>query len=102
MSYAAKVRRGVELLDREMPGWHEQIRVQFLDIHSLSDCVLGQLFGSWREGADRVLGPRTHWTNDRGPAYGLDGTPGDDYKTECDTLTRLWAYVVKTRQARDE
>lgn len=41
----ANVLRGVELLDRKIPGWRSQIDVERLDIASLPTCVVGQLGG---------------------------------------------------------
>lgn len=102
MSYAAKVRRGVELLDREIPGWHERIDLETLEVISTSHCVLGQLFEDFYVGYDDFL-PHPRIVNVYELGFDAD-TAGlrdkwAEYPSNCATLTRLWAYVVRTRQA---
>jgi hypothetical protein len=41
---AACVARGAALLDEKLPGWHERIDLEILDLSETSVCVLGQLF----------------------------------------------------------
>lgn len=43
-SSIAAVERGAALLDRERPGWYEEIDLERLLIASTTDCALGQLF----------------------------------------------------------
>lgn len=38
-----RVFKGVQLLDRKMPGWRKRIDLERLDMSSLSNCVLAQL-----------------------------------------------------------
>lgn len=40
----AATRRGAALLDEKMPGWHDKIDLERLQLASLTQCVLGQLF----------------------------------------------------------
>lgn len=94
-SFATRVRAGVALLDAKEPGWHEQVNADRLNIDSRKACVLGQLHGSFSEGATEVLGLN------RGPFkavnFGFDAL--FDRARAIRTLNRLWVYVVRTRQA---
>jgi hypothetical protein len=42
---AQAVAKGAALLDREVPGWAEQIDLPTLNMSSCSRCILGQLYG---------------------------------------------------------
>lgn len=44
------VKRGVKLLNRRNPGWHEAIDLRDLDMDSPWCCVLGQLYHSFTLG----------------------------------------------------
>jgi len=60
----ARVRAGITLLDRNIPGWWKEsgvethqrgvIDLRKLNITSGSDCVLGQLFGSFDDGYESL------------------------------------------------
>lgn len=39
------VSRGIEILDRVVPGWQGKIHIDTLDIASGNDCVLAQVYG---------------------------------------------------------
>lgn len=41
----SRVAAGAAKLDEVMPGWHNKINLQILNVGSSRDCVLGQLFG---------------------------------------------------------
>jgi hypothetical protein len=45
-----RVQRGAQLLDEKVPDWRSKIDVERLDISDFRDCILGQLFGSYRTG----------------------------------------------------
>jgi hypothetical protein len=49
---------GATLLDLLRPGWANEIRTDRLDLASCQVCVLGQLFGSYEEGAAKVFAMR--------------------------------------------
>jgi hypothetical protein len=51
---AERVARGAALLDQYRPGWTGEIDVHELRIESGSDCVLGQLYGDYGEGRERI------------------------------------------------
>lgn len=45
----ARAARGAELLDSELPDWAKMIDAKRLDMDCASDCILGQVFGSYQE-----------------------------------------------------
>lgn len=58
---AEKVQNGIRVLDTHGPAdWRERINLDTLDVHSLDDCVLGQVFGSYGEGMDALF-PGQRW-----------------------------------------
>lgn len=47
---AARVQRGIDALDRYMPGWPSKIDTKKLEMESCLECVMGQLFKDyWRQ-----------------------------------------------------
>lgn len=52
--YAAKVNAGIQLLDTEKPGWREKIDLDNLDLGSCDICVLGQVFGNYYDGVEKL------------------------------------------------
>ena len=55
----ARVTRGAALLDRVAPGWHWWINSQRLLMESCFNCALGQLYGHFDKGQER-LGFQVH------------------------------------------
>ena len=54
-SYRENVTRGAVWLDEKEPGWWERIDLERLDMDSLTDCIIGQLYGDfwdWEEVRD--------------------------------------------------
>lgn len=43
-NFRAQVDRGVALLDREQPGWRDDVDPTKLDMSSTCGCILGQVF----------------------------------------------------------
>jgi hypothetical protein len=91
MSVSDRVRRGIALLDEEMPGWPDQVDVLTLDMASGYRCVIGQTHGGYIDGLDKL---------------DIDELP-EDYGFDCDagrheyhTLDRLWTYAINARRAR--
>ena len=99
-SLSTRVRRGVALLDEKVPGWHQRIDVDELDLRFCTTCIVGQLFGPgsfW--GPLRTLTGLKVVGYDESRGYGFDVDPFvHDYKA----LERLWSYVVRTRQATQQ
>ena len=50
----AEVRRGAALLDKMQPGWAKQINTTTLEMGSSCDCILGQLYGDYIDGAKAI------------------------------------------------
>ena len=106
-----RVEAGVRLLDQVIPGWWRRIDLEWLDLNSGCDCVLGQLF-SHAAGCDEpyVTGLAAldldagyseiddaarcgfHVTVDVAPDIDL----ADD---EYDRLTAAWANRIEARRA---
>lgn len=55
MFMETEVRAGMDRLSAIEPGWKERIDSDELDVASELDCPLGQLFGSFAYGVQRVL-----------------------------------------------
>lgn len=91
-SLAARVRAGVAFLDGQTPGWPDRIVVQALNMASTCNCVLGQVYGNFDRADARFFGA------DDAAAVRL-GFDARFQSGEFDKLRRLWAYVVRTRQA---
>lgn len=104
-----RVARGAALLDAEVPGWWERVRVLRLDMGSTCRCVLGQVFDG--EGADgfyagsRRLRPFVpNWAP---VALGFDTSSIDDdgedvsedaYEADYRALQAEWTRVIESRR----
>lgn len=51
---ARAVARGAALLDEKFPDWYKRIDLDALAMDNCCRCVLGQLFGLYSEGAERI------------------------------------------------
>jgi hypothetical protein len=96
-----RVVRGAALLDERMPGWEAKIDLDRLDLDSVWECVLGQLYGqdpNWN-GYDRgklVLGGMDIATAaDHGFSQGETGTTYGEYRE----LTNAWCDLILSRRA---
>lgn len=122
----AAVNKGAKLLDKILPGWHNQVHLQTLRMDNPSLCMMGQLFGGRVEGdLAREMYPEEMKAMGRHDGYtkalchglvellmtklgmlGIKGTNRDSYSalehacsghdTKC-----LWAEAVAERVARD-
>jgi hypothetical protein len=82
----SRAREGMAWLDVHAPGWVEKIDLDRLDMRSMENCVLGQLYGSYfaREADAAKLRGGYAVAKERGFAYG----------TEVDTLTMAWIMII--------
>lgn len=55
IDYAARVARGIALLDEMEPDWLDEIELDALNLASVSACVLGRVYGDYEAGL-RTLG----------------------------------------------
>lgn len=83
------VQRGVGLLDRKMPDWYRRINTDRLSMISKSNCILGQLYGTYETGLYRL---------------GCDG-PDNGFAAKAPfrwgVLHRLWQKEIRRRRAED-
>lgn len=100
-SLSTRVRRGVALLDEKVPGWHNRIDVDELDLTDTCHCVLGQITG------------QSYWTVIEGwlgltsrvdfEDHGFDvvsaGIRSGRDLYEFHTLTRMWRLIVRIRRS---
>lgn len=95
---AERVERGAALLDEREPGWATRIDLGKFDIGSQCRCTLGQLFGDFSEGADRVFG----FGHGNGVAdHGFMWEDGDEdgEVSEIAALNDEWRRVIAERLA---
>jgi hypothetical protein len=92
------INSGIALLNAKKPDWLKSIRSQALNFESDSECVLGQVFGSYAAGLSQLsIGLL------QAAEYGFDLRA--DFKTRCESysyLRRLWKdkiHLLKARQA---
>jgi hypothetical protein len=84
--------RGAAWLDARYPAWESILRDR-VDIGSVVDCVLGQLYGSF-SAALRVTPDQPGWLEDHGfCADDTDGPTNDD-------LSAAWETMIYARGAR--
>lgn len=62
--------RGAALLDVEFPGWETRIDLDRLDMYSVYDCILGQLYDEFASGLDDLFGDECDF--DAAVEYGFD------------------------------
>jgi hypothetical protein len=91
---AERVARGAALLDARVPGWVDKVNEDTLNIRSMGDCVLGQVFGAYWIGV-KALGLKE----------GFFDTPAGEggfnllYTiTEYPLLTEEWRRVIRDRK----
>lgn len=46
-NFGERAAKGATFLDSRNPGWYKDIEIGILDMHSVFDCVLGQVFGDF-------------------------------------------------------
>lgn len=95
-----RVDRGIWRLDNFGPeDWRERINLDTLDLRSLSNCILGQLYGEdpedwqgWRRGMISLFPhlDRPEW-NDIATVNGFDASDGD-----YDELTEEWKRALSS------
>lgn len=106
IDYAARVAKGVALLDEKRPGWEREIDLETLNIQNGHCCVTAQLSGEsrWYAGMDQLGLTEgndgtyvAHGFNAEDP-HAMDDEEYDQDKV-YDTLNSLWRDVVTSRLA---
>lgn len=112
---AKRVKAGAELLDKHRPGWADQIDTPALQIESADRCVLGQVFGDYAGGLDKLEDVIWEWNGktgayDRDPAdFGfcepaIDELEQMEYTAERyhAELRQLWTAEVLKRMPQEQ
>lgn len=81
-----RVKLGAALLDEKYPNWYKHISVSRLNMSSMCNCVLGQLYGDYQRG-------KTKLNLIFGPVFGFDGEQGTHLK-----LRELWKKEIRDRR----
>ena len=48
----ARVVKGAALLDARIPGWHERVNIQTLNLAGCKNCIIGQVIGDYCDAVD--------------------------------------------------
>jgi len=89
---AQRAARGAEFMDRVRPGWFNEIRLDDLEMLSLKDCILGQIYGSYSRGL-LTVGLNSLWMPVR---YGFALVLVFSWR-----LTRAWRREIEQRRVQD-
>ena len=92
------VKRGVELLDREHPGWADKIDLRKFDLKSSSECVIGQVFGEYEDNVQRVV-HADNLDGDDGYEYGFNIDDAGDSE-EWHVAEDQWRRAIEARQLK--
>lgn len=96
--FASRVRRGAELLDRVRPGWERELDLERLAVRDCHQCVLGQLFGEYKDGL-RMLGKWSSELWDSRVPFGFALRLGE--RPYFPALTDAWRALVRERLGRE-
>lgn len=111
IDYAARVAKGVALLDEKRPGWERLLDLDTLDIASSHACVTAQLSGvrDFMAGMNQLgltLGSGGtyigHGFNAESCGSFCDGGETCEQDSAYATLNTLWKAVITTRLASGE
>lgn len=88
---------GIELLDKRGPEhWRERVNTGILDVASIQNCVLGQVYGvshpanawkGWAIGMEDLFG--IDYTTAEGAEYGFEHSPDN---ASYEDLSAEWRY----------
>lgn len=90
-----RVNRGVAFLNECVPGWKDKISVDRLNLHDPYNCVLGQLFGEYGKGVDKL----NIDTIKKRTLLGFTEASGPDYTTFHPRLTKVWKNKIRKLQS---
>jgi hypothetical protein len=85
-----EIEAGMQVLDREAPGWEQIVNVGQLNIALDCDCVLGFVYGSYWSGLEMLGEPDNfEWSI----AHGFTFRGNDE-----DGLTDAWKIAIQSRK----
>ena len=103
-----RIQAGVELLDAHLPGWHNRVDLDGLDLRSTCRCVVGQLFhdaffnvGLRDLGIYETLDDYLVDSDGREHRYGFDVSPDGGDDAEYDLLTDAWRNRIEAIRIAD-
>lgn len=82
------VHNGINLLDEQEPGWRDLIDLDTLDVSDCTQCVLGQVYGHYVTGENRL--------DIHGGDVTLYGFATAGYGTDYAQLTDAWKLALST------
>jgi hypothetical protein len=95
------VARGAALLDAEDRLWYLRVNPKTLDMASNSECVLGQLFGLYEVGRDRLGLSRRAARRHGFDIYTIAFRDSAPAMALYEQLTDRWAALIRDRRAAD-
>lgn len=99
---AARVAKGVALLDERRCGWWDEdsgTDLDQLDMGNCLLCVLGQEYGNYEDGWERLADlSDSDWAFEHGFDVSED-TPLNEYASAYAALTAEWRRVITARRA---
>ena len=91
-----RVAKGAAFLDKKCPDWEDRIDLNLLEISSWSWCLLGQLYGDYDTGVDRL---RIYWSSKKWN-FGFTISPETKIGAEFTELTQAWKEEILARRER--
>jgi hypothetical protein len=90
-TYASRVDQGAKMLDRKVIGWLDKVDFTKLDMNSVMNCVLGQVYGHYDTGLSKLF-----LNNSQSAVYGFT-TSDYGYGSNMSELKQAWvdAFVPK-------
>lgn len=98
--YDERVKLGAQLLDVSYPGWETSIDLNILNQGDMERCVLGQFFGHYTSGLDRLdLMAQPDWLFGFSASPKVGGAASYLYENyELFRLTRAWKRYIKAKR----
>lgn len=100
MNLAKRVKRGAKYLDKNSPGWEQELDLDILELSNPSVCILGQALGGFYSGM-RELGLSEHKAEKLGFSLKSEDFDGlrewGDEDQLWSMLTEEWVRLVDNR-----
>lgn len=95
-----RVERCAAWLDKNKPGWADQMNLRRFDIFKGSECVIGQLYGDWDNMPLALQGKGLYFGRSlcRTVHFGLNATTFDPARVRYVDLQHEWERVIRARQ----